>query len=116
MFDIQSFANKYSLLISKLIIKIDHYLTNELLLEARECYGAPFYYEKSRICYINPKKDYIDLVFMYGKYFSKEDKSMLDFNNRKLVGSIKIYKIEDIDYDYIKHLVIISKELIKLKS
>ena len=59
-------------------------------------YRIPFYYGKSWICYLNPKKDdQVELAMLRGNELSNSQ-GILNFNGRKQVAGITLSKVEDI--------------------
>lgn len=71
-------------------------LTEEYCLEAKIRYKIPFYYRKSWICYLNPKKSKsVEFVFLRGNELSNSHK-ILSSNARKQVMGIEILELSDI--------------------
>ncbi|WP_282015335.1 DUF1801 domain-containing protein [Marinifilum flexuosum] len=66
---------------------------------AKYRYKVPFYYRKAWICYLLPNKDgTVDLSFTRALEFADENK-LLDFRDRKMVGSICLSRLTDINQD-----------------
>lgn len=71
-------------------------LTMELNLTEKIRFKIPFYYGKSWICYLNPKKDgKIELGFVRGNELSNYQ-GILDNKGRKQVCSIEFEKVSEI--------------------
>ncbi|MBL7792491.1 MAG: DUF1801 domain-containing protein [Saprospiraceae bacterium] len=71
-------------------------LTVELNLTEKVRFKIPFYYGKSWICYLNPKKDgKIELGFVRGNELSNYQ-GILDNKGRKQVCSIEFEKVSEI--------------------
>jgi hypothetical protein len=59
-------------------------------------YKLPFYYRKTWFCYLHPTKNgKVELSFIRGRELADEH-GLLDFKNRKKVGSIPIRELSDI--------------------
>ena len=75
------------------------YLHNLLVsfpdIEPKLRYRVPFYYRKSWICYLNPKKTGIELCFLRGNELSNSQ-GLLDARDRKQVSGIIFEKVADI--------------------
>lgn len=69
-------------------------LVNDLGLQPKIKFKIPFYYGKSWICYINPKKnDAVELAFTRGNELSNEQ-GVLMHDGRKQIAGIVIKTIE----------------------
>ncbi len=98
-----------------ILLYLHQILAEELALGAKIRYKIPFYYHHSWICYLNPiKADGIELAFLQGKYLSNAQ-GLIDMKDRKQVGGISIYKVEDIHrdtlYEIIQEALIIDEEM-----
>jgi hypothetical protein len=66
------------------------------MVTAKFQYKLPFYYRKTWFCYLNPTKNGgVELSFIRGRELADEH-GLLDFKNRKKVGSIPIQELSDI--------------------
>ena len=85
-------------------------------VEERLSYTVPFYYDRSRVCYLNYRKDagVIDLGFCRGH--EMQDIGLLEVKGRKEVRTIEFKSINDIDEDSIKELLLEAERLDKLRS
>ncbi len=73
-----------------------HSLLENLNLQSKIRYRIPFYYGKSWVCYLNPKKnDAIEMAFLRGNELSNSQ-GILSFNGRKQVSGIMLTCVEDI--------------------
>ncbi|NNF22325.1 MAG: DUF1801 domain-containing protein [Saprospiraceae bacterium] len=82
-------------------------------------FKIPFYDYKSWVCYLNPKKkDAIELCFIYGKQLSNIQ-GLLEDHGRKQVSGITIYKVQDLNLDFIAEIfseaLILNDEMKSLK-
>ena len=60
-------------------------------------YRVPFYYQKSWICYLNPKKNEgVELAFIRANELSNEN-GLLDFKDRTQVAGVTFYNIKEIN-------------------
>jgi len=75
------------------------YLHNLLVgfpdIEPKLRYRVPFYYRKSWICYLNPKKVGVELCFLRGNELSNSQ-GLLEARDRKQVYGIIFEKVKDI--------------------
>ena len=68
---------------------------------AKYRYKIPFYYRKSWICYLLPRKDgSVELSFTRALELADEYK-LLDFKDRKMVASVSIKQTSDITQELI---------------
>lgn len=61
----------------------------------------PFYYlDNKPFCYLNPskKKGYVDVVFWVSAHLTKYNEFLIS-DNRKVVKSLRYFKLEDINED-----------------
>jgi len=71
-------------------------LSYELDLECKIRYRIPFYYNRSWICYLSPKKNNgVELVFLRGNELSNAQ-GILDAKGRKQVSGIEYRSVRDI--------------------
>jgi len=59
----------------------------------------PFYYldEKTLFCFLNYRKNYIDLGLAYGDALRDKHAVLVAGENRKMMRSLRFYKLDDID-------------------
>lgn len=88
------------------ILEYFHQLfTNELQLTDKLRYKIPFYFGKSWICYLNPKKgEKIELVFLRGQELSNEQ-GLLSNKDRKMVSGIEFTSIDKIPIDTMNEII-----------
>lgn len=68
-------------------------------------YRVPFYYRKSWICYLNPKKgDRIELCFLRGNELSNEQ-GILDFKDRTQVCGIEWGTLAEIQEEALHEII-----------
>ena len=68
-------------------------------------FKIPFYYRKSWICYLNPKKNgSVELAFTRGNELSNEQ-GLLDAKNRKQVSGIDFFSIKDIPLETLNEII-----------
>lgn len=68
-------------------------------------FKIPFYYQKSWICYLNPRKDgQIELAFLRGNELS-DVQQLLSFNGRKQIAGIPFNKMADIPADKVLEII-----------
>ncbi len=88
------------------VLKLRSILINTLPgIKEKISYSIPFYYYYGPICYINVRKNYVDLGFTKG-YALTNRLNVLDMKNRKQVASMKFYKEKDINEGFIKEILI----------
>ena len=64
-------------------------------------YNIPFYIKNTWICYLNvPKKGGVELAFIRANKF-QESQSLLDFKDRKMVGSFTYSNKGEVDFEKI---------------
>jgi hypothetical protein len=89
--------------LKSLAIDLNNYiLTFNLTPKLR--YKIPFYYGKSWVCYLNAKKNRIDLSFIRANEFSL-DFEELDFKKRKTVASLSYFLDDSIDYILLNKII-----------
>ena len=82
-----------------------HLFTNELELTDKIRYKIPFYFNKSWICYLNPRKgDKIELVFLRGRELSNTQ-GLLSHKERKMVSGIEFGSVTEIPIDAINEII-----------
>jgi len=82
-----------------------HELLIGLNLNAKLKYKIPFYYGRSWICYLNPKKNnYVELAFVRGNELSNEQ-GLLSNKGRKQVYSIEFEEIAKIPIELINEII-----------
>ncbi|MBK8702685.1 MAG: DUF1801 domain-containing protein [Saprospiraceae bacterium] len=80
-------------------------LTVELNLTEKIRFKIPFYYGKSWICYLNPKKDgKIELAFVRGNELSNYQ-GILDDKGRKQVCSVEFEKVSEIPIQQMNEII-----------
>jgi hypothetical protein len=68
-------------------------------------YKIPFYYRKSWICYLNPRKgDQVELAFLRGNELSNEQ-GLLDSRGRKQVAGLSMSSLEDLPLDSLREVI-----------
>ncbi|KOY50941.1 DUF1801 domain-containing protein [Polaribacter dokdonensis] len=78
-------------------------------------WNIPFYYlEQKPFCYLNPskKKGYVDVAFWASAHLTKYNEHLIS-ENRKVVKSLRYYKLEDINEEI---LLTVLKEAHQLKG
>lgn len=79
-------------------------------LEARYRYKIPFYFQKSWICYTNPKKNgAVELVFLRGRELSPFP--ILESRERKMVKGILYNSVEEIKLEQLEPILIEAMHL-----
>lgn len=80
-------------------------LVSENQLIAKIRYGLPFYYGKSWICYLNPKKNgLVEFAFIRGNELSN-DQGLLNSQGRKQVFSVEFEHVNDIPFECINEII-----------
>ena len=80
-------------------------LTSEIGLIDKIKYKIPFYYLKSWVCYLNPKKDEgTELAFTRGNELSNDQGLLLAYD-RKQIRGITFYKISEIPAREIREII-----------
>ena len=75
---------------------IHNYLKAQPQVTSKLRYKIPFYYRKSWICYLNPRKDKsIEFCFIRGRELSNKQ-GILNAKGRKMITSINLAKLADI--------------------
>lgn len=59
----------------------------------------PFYYlnAKTMFCFLNVRANYVDLGMPYGIHLSNAHGVLIDGEKRKMLRSMRFYRVEDID-------------------
>ncbi|TVR80682.1 MAG: DUF1801 domain-containing protein [Saprospirales bacterium] len=80
-------------------------------MTAKLRYSIPFFYRKSWVCYLNPKRGKgVELVFLRAKEFENMD-GILDSKGRKMVAGIRIMDTQKIPFE---KLDLVLQEAIQL--
>lgn len=78
------------------LIYLNDLLQNQMNLDAKLTYKIPFYYKKSWVCYLNPKRNgTTEFAFPRGNELSNHQGILLS-KGRKQVMSIEFNCVEDI--------------------
>lgn len=97
-----------------IILPIHDFILSDKSMSCVIRFNTLFYDHKKWLCYFNyGKKREVELNFLYAKHMSEKCKKLLDFKNRKLVGSIAFTEPNEIDFDLIDLLL---KESIKVED
>jgi len=105
MTDVEDFIHRYEGNQRKVMRFLHTILTTELNLTEKIRFGIPFYYKKSRICYLNPtKKGTIDFAFIRGNELSNEQ-GLLDSKGRKQVSSVEFENSNDIPRETLNEII-----------
>jgi len=89
----------------KEIMLFFHQLLLELNLYAKISYGIPFYYKKSWICYMNPRKNgSIEFAFTRGNELSNSQ-GILNDKGRKQVSSTEVKRLKEIPLESIQEII-----------
>lgn len=117
--DFDFFLSEYSGDQFEVIHFLYELLSEEFQLTTKFRYGIPFFYRKSWICYINPKKNGItEFAFTRGNELFDEA-GLIDSKGRKQVKSIEFDKLSDIPLEKLKLLIneaLVLDETISYKS
>jgi len=74
----------------------------------------PFYYlEGKMFCFLNFRKRFVDLSFVYGTDLSDPDQHLVAGENRKRLRSLRYHKLEDIDAEVVIGFLEQMKTLLK---
>ncbi len=94
-----------------IMLYIHNLLSVELNLTDKLRFKIPFYYRKSWICYLNPRKNNsIEFAFVRGNELSNSQ-GLLDSKGRKQVFSVELTELSKIP---VKELTVIIQEAILL--
>lgn len=105
MSEVENFIFKYEGNQKEIMIFLHDWLTVNLNLIGKLRFKIPFYYGKSWICYINPKKnDIIEFAFVRGNELSNEQ-GILDNKGRKQVYSIEFKNIQEIPKTLLNEII-----------
>lgn len=80
----------------EIMLHLHEILTSYPGVSGKIRYKIPFYYRKSWICYLNPAKNGVELVFTRASELSNEQ-GVLDFKDRKQVAGITFAVAGDIN-------------------
>ena len=75
------------------------------------CYSG----DKRMYCFLNFRKNYVDLRIPYGIYLKRNRSYLSDGENRKMLRSLRFYNIEDIDHDSVMDVLAETLENLKLR-
>jgi hypothetical protein len=85
----------------EILLQLHNLLLSFPHVVAKYKYKIPFYYRKSWICYLLANKDgSVDLSFTRALELA-DDNKLLDFRGRKMVASICISSIQDLNQEVI---------------
>ncbi len=103
----------------KEIMMYMHSFLEGLGLQSKIRYRIPFYFGKSWVCYLNPKKnDEVELAMLRGNEMSNAQ-GILHFNGRSQVAGVKLSNVRDIPYELIGEMLqeaILLDETVKYKK
>lgn len=88
MSDAEFFISRFEEKQQDIMIYFHDILKKQYHLSEKIRYNLPFYYGKSWICYLNPKKIGVELAFIRGNELTNESQQYLDARGRKQVFSI----------------------------
>ncbi|MFT7612738.1 MAG: hypothetical protein ACI9J3_001701 [Parvicellaceae bacterium] len=84
---------------------LDAVITEHPKVISKIRYHVPFYYLKSWLCYLNPRKDgSIDLSFIRGNELSNEQ-GILEARDRKQVRSLVFNDIKDVSEELLRNIL-----------
>ena len=90
--------------VKSLILKLrDFIVSASPFIEEKLVYGIPFFYAKSRVFYINPKKDLIELGFCKGHLMAENP--ILRTKNRTQVKTIEFGELNEIEENTLLPLI-----------
>jgi hypothetical protein len=90
------FFEKYSGKQKQVMLYLHRLISNLPQVTSKIAYGIPFYYRKSWLCYINPRKQgAVELCFTRGNELSNEQ-GILMANKRKQIRGITFSAVSDI--------------------
>lgn len=101
---------------TKIILQYLHdYLIAQPAVTAKIRFRIPFYYRKTWVCYLNPRKDdSVEFCFIRGRELSN-DQGLLDHKNRKMVSSVNFKSVKDIPkqalYETIQEALILDESV-----
>ncbi len=105
MSDVEDFILQFSGNQQAILEYFHQLFTNELQLTDKLRYKIPFYYGKSWICYLNPKKgEKIELAFLRGNELSNVQ-GLLSNKGRKMVSGIEFTSVAEIPTDAINEII-----------
>lgn len=88
-----------------LMLKLHHLLTEECNLVAKMRYQLPFYYGKTWICYLQPKKDEtVELAFVRGNELFNQN-GLLNHFGRKQVSSVLLTPTTQIPWSEVEQTI-----------
>ncbi|NNC85994.1 MAG: DUF1801 domain-containing protein [Bacteroidia bacterium] len=75
---------------------LHNYMVSQPAISAKIRFHIPFYYRKTWICYMNPRKDNsIEFCFIRGRELS-DGQGILEYKGRVMVTSVNIKTVKDI--------------------
>jgi hypothetical protein len=87
------------------MLYLNNLLSNELNLIGRLRFKIPFYYHKSWICYLNPKKNNIvEFAFIRGNELSNSQ-HLLESKGRKQVCSIELRSLSEMPVSELMEII-----------
>lgn len=105
MHPVVSFINRHGGQQREIMLTLYRLLSDQPGVIAKIAFGIPFFYRKSWICYLNPKKSGgIELVFTRGNELS-DHSGLLKAGNRKLVRGVMFKSLKDIPFDEINEII-----------
>lgn len=103
----------------KLLFYLYKILSDRLDLTDKIRFKIPFYYGRSWICYLNPKKTgKVEVCFIRGNELSNSQ-GLLDSKGRKQVCSLEFEKVADIPHSAVNEIIqeaILLDEMAKTKT
>lgn len=89
----------------KILWALHHLIVEVPEITSKIRYKIPFYYRKSWICYLSPKKTQeIELVFLRGQELSNEQ-GILESKDRKQVSGILLSSLDEFPEEAIREIL-----------
>lgn len=105
MNEVESFIYNYQGKQRDVMLYLHSLLSSDLGLTVKLRFGIPFYYRKSWICYLSPKKKgIVEFAFVRGNELSNEQ-GLLNSKGRKQVFSVDFESIAGIPNDVINEII-----------
>lgn len=96
MTEVQDFILTHEGNQKEIMLFIHEYMMAQPQVTAKLRYKIPFYYRKTWICYLNPRKDNsIEFCFIRGRELSNEQ-GIIEAKGRKMIKSINLTNLKDL--------------------
>jgi hypothetical protein len=112
--EVKQYIEKLPEDLREVAVRLREIILSTIEVDEKLSYTVPFYYGRSRVCYLNARKDVLNLGFCRGH--EMQDMGLLEVKGRSEVRTIEFRSVSDIDEHSIKELLLEADRLDQLRS